>query len=424
MLLDTLVRPYGETDDARSQTCVKWQRRPDLAVSHAVVGNTAKPGGQWADNPLKASWDIQTLSYARMLSLPGYDIDTYYKDTTGKALTPFTRPTRRQVADYLASYPSKVGIEGRIFDAVQLNGIRRTADGFYIGSHSIHCKHLVLASGTFTKLIYPRPLLQPLLSLQPKHGEYPLLVVGSGFSAADVIISSSPAQKVLHIFKWAPELSPSPLKACHQQAYPEYAGVYKQMKIAAHTSGVSRDVRPKFRKPPSAFDISRDWSSVYEGLPNALIIDVSVESETTATVKLRTSTGDVLERRVSGLAYVVGRRGSLGYLSASLRSEILLTEDHGDLISGLSLREHVHESLELAPDVFCVGSLTGDSLVRFAYGSCVFAAGQIMFSRGSGGCRKPLSTASRPVSSYSVPANGLEGHHHVSAMQAVACSDG
>ena len=359
-----------------------------------------------------------------MLSLPGYSIDAYYKDATGKLLAPFTRPTRRQVADYLSLYPSKVGIERCFFNGVQLNGISRTDDGFHIQSHNIRCKHLVLASGTFTKLIYPRPLLQPLLSLQPKQGKHPLLVIGSGFSAADVIISSSPAQKILHIFKWAPELSPSPLKACHQQAYPEYSGVYKQMKIAAHASGVSRDLRPTFRKPPSAFDISRDWSSVYEGLPNTLIVDVRVENDTTATVKLRTSTGDTLERCVSGLAYVVGRRGSLGYLSESLRSEILSSGSNDNLISGLSLREQVSESLELAPDIFCAGSLTGDSLVRFAYGSCVFAAGQIMFSESSGGGRKTTSTGLKTLTSYVLPANGLEGHQQISAMHAVVCSDG
>jgi hypothetical protein len=44
------------------------------------------------------------------------------------------------------------------------------------------------------------------------------------------------------------------------------------------------------------------------------------------------------------------------------------------------LRSKVLEDLELAPNVFAIGSLTGDSLIRFAYGSCTYAAARIMTS--------------------------------------------
>ena len=39
-----------------------------------------RPGGQWAENSVSASWEIGTLSYAEMLSLPGYAYAEHYAD--------------------------------------------------------------------------------------------------------------------------------------------------------------------------------------------------------------------------------------------------------------------------------------------------------------------------------------------------------
>jgi hypothetical protein len=230
-----------------------------------------------------------------------------------------------------------------------------------------------------------------------------MLVVGSGFSAADVIISTPPNQKIIHVYKWAPTTSPSPLRACHQQAYPEYAGVYRRMKLAALSTPQSNSnsnhkrSRPRnLRSHSSGFDISRDWKATYEGLPNAEILDVKLTGDGLATVTFTSgkeggggggggNERSSFQRRVSSLAYVVGRRGSLDYLSTELRAEFLPPRDGGSgsgsgtgTISGQTLREQANEDLEIAPHVFVIGSLTGDSLIRFAYGGCAYAAGEIM----------------------------------------------
>ena len=458
VLLDTLIRPNGDTYDLEEVTNVVWKYQPEKAAPHVVIGNTTSPGGQWVDNPVQASWDIGTLSYAGMLSLPGYPFAEHYRRTTGEELPPYTRPSRRQVTDYFRHYPHRVLIDDAICCGEAVSGIIRTANGFHIKSHDISCKHLVLASGVFSELIPAPPLLQPLLHLpgpsaQPSSPDISLLVVGSGFSAADVISSSPPGQKIIHIYKWAPSTSPSPLKACHHQAYPEYAGVYRRMKQAAKiTSNPLRleSSRSKVRRAStSAFDSSRDWSSKYEGLPNTTITDVKVEGETALITLQAADGGPTLQRCISRLEYVVGRRGSLRYLSRDLRREILgsnnnSSRDSGDLepaeqmLSGQTLRGKVLEDIEVAPNVFAIGSLTGDSLIRFAHGSCTYAAGKIMSpSRRHHEGRKAEqqqmangvaridyedsgSRLSGVVSSAknanAVPAtkimNGLDGHHH------------
>ncbi|KIW84960.1 hypothetical protein Z517_00348 [Fonsecaea pedrosoi CBS 271.37] len=434
VLLDTLVRPLGETDDAEKKTCIRWAYEPSRAVAHMVIGQTHSTGGQWVENPVHASWDIGTLSYAGMISLPGYGFDEHYQRRNGRPMPVYTRPSRHAVADYLAEYPFHVGIADSIHNGEQVRGVSRRGHGFYIASHNVLCKNLVLASGIFSELIQPRPLLRPLVELRAKQmgpSTNPLLVIGSGFSAADVIISSPPNQKIIHIYKWAPSTSPSPLRACHQQAYPEYAGVYRRMKLAANPSAKPKDKRPRYRRIMSDFDLSRDWNATYEGLPNTEVVDVQVSDDglaATVTFQNASTKESPFQRQVSGLEYVVGRRGSLEYLAPSLLQEVIPKEAESlrgaGMISAQTLREKANEDLEVAPHVFIIGSLTGDSLIRFAYGGCAYAAGKIMREsqegetrdqssklRSNGSVKVCLGQYQTPASSPKIPAmSGLDGH--------------
>ena len=384
VLLDTLIRPLADTDPNEYHTRLEWTYEPGRRVPHVVLGNTAQVGGQWADNPVSASWDIGALSYAGMLSLPGYSFEEYYKNTKGGSVPNFYRPTRREVAAYLAVYYKEVGIQDSVHTNIEVGDIRRTDVGFYVASHNITCRHLVLASGIFSKLISPRPSLRPLYTLSRSNtsSKAPLLVVGSGFTAADVIISTSANRKIIHIFKWDPENRPSPLRACHPCAYPEYASVYKRMKLAAKKkSAPSCLSSPRIGRDSRISLAEREWNEVYEGLPNTFIKGVAVYGDT-AHVSLETGSGTILQREVANMEYVIGRRGSLSYLNNSLAREFIDslddTMDHSPAVSGRFLRAKVEKKLELSPGVFAIGSLTGDSLIRYAYGSCVFAAREIM----------------------------------------------
>lgn len=317
-----------------------------------------------------------------MLSLPGSSFEEYYRGVHGEGAPFYLRPTRRDVAGYLARYTEMVGISDAIFPNETASGISRHGDGFRVASHGLVCKHLVLASGTFTSLVPPRPLLRPLMELRPPTpaaSKEPLLVVGSGFSAADVILSAPRDQKIVHIYKWAPGTNPSPLRACHQDSYPEYAGVYRKMKLAALASKTTKlkGSRPSNQRHPSQLDLARDWDTSYEGLPNTAIVDVDSHGDY-ATVTLQTGDKPPIQRRVGSFAYVVGRRGSLDYLDQLLRKEVCPDSDQWNNVTGATLREKVSEDLEATPGVFITGSLTGDSLIRFGYGACAYAAGRIL----------------------------------------------
>lgn len=353
-----------------------------------------------------------------MLSLPGYTYDEHYRTRHGKPLPDYERPSRSDVADYFNAYPAAVSINDAVHTNTNVESIARTRDGFMISPSGIYCKHLVLATGIFSRNISPYPQLASLSSL--RNESEPILVIGSGFSAADVIISTTPNRKIIHVFKWQPETRPSPLRGCHHQAYPEYAGVYRQMKLAAIASKRKSGPpgSPMLRRKSNPFFSHRDWSTVYEGLPNAQVVDVEEHGQSgTATVSIRLETGNVVQHTVGQLAYVVGRRGTLDYLDPALRSEVVpvaVSDDEDSLISGRTLRPKVEHSFEVAPGVFVVGSLAGDSLVRHAFGGCVAVAGCIM----SGNCQTPKQSngnaeaaASTSISSSPLVTNGHDDLH-------------
>ncbi|KAF9887370.1 hypothetical protein FE257_010225 [Aspergillus nanangensis] len=415
VLLDTLVRPSVDIEELACRTNIEWRHVPEKAVPHLVFGNAIQPGGQWTENLMPASWDIQTLSYASMLSLPAYSFAQHYQRTKGTELPAFTRPSRQDTADYFREYPHAVHIDDVFRCHETLSGISRTEDGFFIRSHNIRCKHLVLASGIFTEVIQPRPMLQPLASLTPSP-DSPFLVIGSGFSAADVIISAPQDQKIIHVFKWDPENRPSPLRGCHQQAYPEYAGVYRLMKRAAISAeSVSPTKRPtKMRRGMStSFLESRPWDQLYEGLPNTEIIAVDMHTDS-ASVTFRRTDGTTFTRLVRGMVYATGRRGSLGYLDRPLLAEVLSPKDGTEIspiISGQTLRGKALDNVEVAKDVFIIGSLTGDSLIRFAYGSCVETAGKLIGAfLGEGKTRPETVAAARPQETSVGVMHGIDGH--------------
>ncbi len=382
-LLDTLIRPNADTV-LNPKSCVEWRYQPGKAVSHVAIGVAPNPGGQWADDPVTAGADTGTLSYAEQLSLPGYSYADHLAEEGNADDADFVRPSRSEFANYLRAYPEAVGITDAIYTGLKAGNVYRTLDGFMIGSLGIRCKHLVLASGTFNVNIPPPPLLAPLTTL---HSQIkPLLVIGSGFSAADVIVAAPPTQRIIHMFQWDPETRSSPLRGCHHTAYPEYAAVYRQMKLASMSSTKSRAVKsPSARRKSNPFFEKRDWA-LYEGLPNAEVVNVSSSLENgTAAITIRLSSGEMVTRHVGGLAYVVGRRGTLDFLSPDLRSEVLSETDQEDtaletstLVSGRTLRAKAEISLEVTKNVFITGSLAGDSLIRHAIGGCVYAAGRIL----------------------------------------------
>jgi hypothetical protein len=390
-LLDTLIRPNADTE-LNFNSFVKWRYQPELAIPHVVFVKESQCGGVWVDSPDGEGDDAGTLSYAEMLSLPGYSFQDHFRSLYDRDLPELERPSKADVASYFASYPAAVGIASSFRLNSAVSNICRTKGGFFIQPFSLVCKQLVLATGIFDHTISPPGPLALLTKLN--NPKLPVLVVGSGYSAADAIVSTAPTQPIIHVFRWYPKKKPSPLQGCHSQAYPEYARIYRQMKEAA---GASKSSIGAMRKRTKSILGQRDWKTSYEGLSNAQVESVSLENHE-AKVKIRLENGQVEERRVGALDYFVGRRGSLSYLDASLRREVVPPEWRADpansteFVSGRTLRSQVEADTEVAPAVYVIGSLTGDSLIRHAFGTCIQTASHLIER-----CHKPNS---KPEKNY------------------------
>jgi Pyridine nucleotide-disulphide oxidoreductase len=382
VLLDTLVRPDADTQIS-PESCIDWRYEPEKAISHVVLGSAQRTGGVWTGSTDSAVEDIGTLSYAEMLSLPGYTYADHHLRTHRKPMPELDRPSRRETAAYYAAYPSAVGISNTINMLSLVSSISREREGFRIQPENIRCKNLVLATGIFDHILAPSVPISLVAKCNAQ--DQPLLVIGSGYSAADAIISCPPCRKIVHIYRWGPINKPSPLKGCHHQAYPEYAGVYRQMKAAALKNPCNAHVAsPLFKKKGNPFFRQRDWDTLYQGFPNAKVESVALEG-LCARIQIRREDGRVEHRVVGGLEYLVGRRGSLSYLDTTLLSEVLPEDTIGAissnaeiLVSSRTLRHKAERDTEVAPAVFIIGSLTGDSLVRHAFGSCVHAASRVL----------------------------------------------
>lgn len=428
-LLDTLLRPEGDVG-ACADSCIEWRHQPERARQHVVLGSAPNAGGQWADNPVSTSWEIGALSYAEQLSLPGYSFQDHWLEIRHEEMPELTRPARSDTSAYYAAYPKAVGIDGALRNSARISGVVRQYDDFFISSHNLRCKNLVLASGIFNEVIQPPLSLAPLRSLESPEG--PILVVGSGFTAADIIISAPANRPIVHVFNWDPENRPSPLRACHASAYPEYAFVYRQMKLAAMNQSSRPVVSRKYSTPRKLSSLPeysrRDWTNTYHGHSNAC---VHLEDDTVvrgqgstrhAVVRIQAQSSEEksVPLEIGSFYFAAGRRGSLTYLDPSLTNELLssplqsvssspklgpwtesITNSHSldksslpssqakggppqHMITGQTLRNRMRNNedgsvnVEVAPEVYAIGSLTGDSLVRFAYGCCCLTAGRLM----------------------------------------------
>ncbi|TGZ79841.1 hypothetical protein EX30DRAFT_341939 [Ascodesmis nigricans] len=386
-LLDTLQRPNADTELGEVKGRLRWEKWPQKSVEHMVLGSAPDAGGQWTEDPVSTNWDIGTLSYSEMFSLPGYTFPEHYRRLHKKLPPELVRPTRRDVSSYYAAYPRAVGIASAVYSNVYVKRISRNQGGFTVQVQRrktgeifvVLCRHLVLASGIFSYTIPPPPIFLPLLQrpkMQRSHtdgssgGHNTVLVIGSGFTAADVILSTPPNKRIIHIYKWNPD-RPSPLKGCHPQAYPEYAEIYRRMKLGTLGTSTQNPRSPHTEHPGSA-PVMRDWETTYQGFPNAQVIAVSGDGK----IKLLTIDEEVIEREITELKYCVGRRGSLGYLSTDLRKEVGALDVAW--VSADTLRRRVETGVEVVPGVFVIGSLTGDSLVRYVAGACTYAAGKIL----------------------------------------------
>ncbi|KAF9173840.1 Oxidative stress-induced growth inhibitor 2 [Mortierella sp. AD010] len=194
----------------------------------------------------------------------------------------------------------------------------------------------------------------------------PIVIVGTGLSAADAILliqEKQPWRRVIHIFRHYTASEPSPLKRCHRDVYPEYASIWVKMKKSAtlknsiqaysHQSrnkdgssnggscsstagspgycsvfgGKSRETCEQCQglKADQHDEFSPLCSGcAYKGLPDAAVSSWGPKS---GEIVIILSHGVVIRERVAAVGVFIGKQVSMGFLKGSLAHEMLSTGD-------------------------------------------------------------------------------------------------
>lgn len=181
----------------------------------------------------------------------------------------------------------------------------------------------------------------------------PIVIVGTGLSAADAILlihEKQPWRRVIHIYKHFSASEPSPLKRCHRDVYPEYNSIWMRMKrFATLKNSVQSYQHPKEGEQPCRVFGNISQQSIcepckqllsqeeqdqdrvnefaplcstcsYKGLPDAA---VSSWDPVSGQIVLVLSHGVVIQEQVAAVGVFIGKQVHMGFLKGSLAQEML-----------------------------------------------------------------------------------------------------
>ncbi|KAF9548128.1 Oxidative stress-induced growth inhibitor 2 [Mortierella hygrophila] len=220
-------------------------------------------------------------------------------------------------------------------------------------------------------------ILPPTLS---SASTLPIVIVGTGLSAADAILlihEKQPWRRVIHIYKHFSSSEPSPLKRCHRDVYPEYNSIWMRMKrFATLKNSVQSYHHPKEGEQPCRVFGNIDKQSTcepckqllphedqdqgrdnmfaplcaacsYKGLPDA---SVSSWDPLTGQIVLVLSHGVVIQEQVAAVGVFIGKQVHMGFLKGSLAQEMLSSSPSSPLgdSSALGLRLGVGEAARVS----------------------------------------------------------------------------
>ncbi|KAG0032502.1 Oxidative stress-induced growth inhibitor 2 [Podila clonocystis] len=176
----------------------------------------------------------------------------------------------------------------------------------------------------------------------------PIIIVGTGLSAADAILliqETQPWRRIIHIYRYYTASEPSPLKRCHKDVYPEYNSVWLRMKksatlrnsVQAYTRGSRNTIFGEsldcaqckaiqdeecinHETNPGTLPVCSSCS--YRGLPDA---SISSFDPLTGEAVLILSHGVVVKENVAAVGVFIGKQVHMGFLKGSLAQEMLST---------------------------------------------------------------------------------------------------
>ncbi|XP_037085440.1 oxidative stress-induced growth inhibitor 1-like [Pollicipes pollicipes] len=391
VLFDTLNHPGADLGSGEQST-VTWVKREEKAVDHVVLGR-GPPGGVWQ----KMAGDLLTVSLGSWMELPGLGFQQWCVDNQR------SRARVADVARYYADYVQTMRLTSHFRDSYLVTSLRRygsnpeddrltlvpgsgqpisqrpapdaqplwLVEGYRAGADDLlerFCfasRRVALACGTsdvpsrlgclgeaLPFVCHTLSSMEALLASGRVAG--PLLVVGAGLSAADVILAARARRlPVIHAFRRRATDRALIFYSLPRALYPEYHEVHQMMRDGGRSC------------------------SRYRALPQARVTRIGESG----AVTLATPEGAVTVN-VSHVAVMIGARPCLEFVA----EPEALGSRSGEPIDGrhnpVQVDAFTHEAVH-APGLYAMGPLVGDNFVRFVQGGALAIAAHVCGQRAA-----------------------------------------
>lgn len=395
LLFDNLCRPDADMG-VNNPSLLSWKHEPKHSINHIVLGK-GKPGGAWQ----KMDGTLQTLSLANWMELPSLpfkdwiinhyikedkevynnrasaaDVKNYYttfvKQNQLKSFYNHHTVTSVQKVFELKScidsesgerlpccknfkknHPYMWEVRGYIEDEEAMDNGSKLHEEF-----CYRTPHVVIATGTFdisNKLnIVGEDLSHVMHSLQDFEqclaerrllpSLDPVLIVGSGLSAADAILMALESKvSVIHVFRKGPNDPGIIFKKLPSGIYPEYHRIHSLMK------GKLSDPLYKSYCKHQIIDLKEDQGALLES----------------------TDSKDIISVDISMAVILIGSRPDLSFLPSEGKNLGVVPRysiecKHNPIDVDMYSFQSNHEV-----GLFAMGPLVGENFVRFGLGGAL-----------------------------------------------------
>jgi thioredoxin reductase len=403
LLIDNLIHPDADLG-AHLQSKVKWRHDPTLSIDHICLGRGGI-GGVW--NQL-TSKQFQTISMADWMELPNYPMSTFrqqrqaYQNRLSKNNKPINnntslRATYEEVRSYYMHYVKRNHLTNYFRNGCEVTSVQRVCINtpFYDeeteeirtpealweirgydkqnqNSFIIHAKYVVLATGIPQEVTKPLGIIgeqasrsftytnlnsieELITKKELRKDSKPLLVIGCGLTAIDVLfLCQQYSIPVLHVFRRALDDHELALNQLSSTMYPEYERIKELIRQTSTSS---------------------EWS--YQCCSQSEVVSIT-EDGTVHIRNLRTQI--TTDYDISFVARLTGAEMKIPFLKS-------LTTNKKN---SLHINPYTYECTDF-DNMYALGALAGDKLVRFLQGGAIACAANLFKKRRQTISNKRLS---------------------------------
>ncbi|CAF1219762.1 unnamed protein product [Didymodactylos carnosus] len=411
LLLDFLLHPDADLG-TNSPTKLNWKHVSNQHIDHVCIGR-GTPGGVW--NKL-TSQHLSTVSLANWMELPNYSFSEFRQSRRSSSnensdiqqhQQDSKRATYDEVRHYYKDYVRRRQLQKNFLNNREVTSIQRVcAEPAYYDEvkdeihptellweirgyktdkeqtpFCLHAKHVVLATGTTQEQTrslnivsdeQPQSFIKSTLcdieqlieNKQLTSHSKPLLVVGCGLSAIDVILLCEKYSiPVMHVFRKAIDDPDLVFNKLSSNLYPDYEKLYEKMKHA-------------IKQQQQQLANTQKSSPLYQCFHQCDIISINEHSTVIRDLKLSTKAQLVqYEYDISYAVKLTGPEIKLNFFEnngqylATNKTKTLQSNDNPISINPITYECTAYENL------YAIGPLVGDNLIRFLQGgACAVAA--------------------------------------------------